>query len=545
MDKIPWWKTAVIYQIYPRSFADTSGNGIGDLRGIIDHLDYLNDDTSRSLGVDAIWLSPIFPSPQYDYGYDVSDYTGIDPVYGTMQDFEELLTEAHSRGIRILLDLVLNHTSHEHSWFEESRSSRDNPKRDWYVWHDGHGRKGQKPPNNWKAYFGGSVWQWDAATEQFYLHHFLKEQPDLNYQNPDVRRAVLDVVRFWLDKGVDGFRLDVIHMLYHDEKLRNNPRSWQAIPSDMNSSLNFQNHLYDVHQPQTHEFLKELRSLAGHYDPPRVLLGEILGPPSITKTYYGKNDELHLVFNFIFMSRPFKAQQFQWAIDLLEQSIPDPLWPAYVLSNHDRPRAYSRYKCKKNELKAKLLATLLLTLRGTPVIYYGEEVGMANANVPKKQMHDPMGLRYWPLSGIIRSINRDGCRTPMQWANEPNSGFARAGVSPWLPLSKNWPQNNVEAQLDDPKSLLSYYRELLWLRKEETALKRGSLAFRKPNYKQLLAYERKSPDETVLVTLNFGRRALSYKLEKDIDERQIKLLLSSFPIQNNQKGELVIPGYCA
>ncbi|MFX0114000.1 MAG: alpha-amylase family glycosyl hydrolase [Candidatus Hodarchaeota archaeon] len=540
MERLPWWKTVVIYQIYPRSFADTTGNGIGDLQGIIKHLDHLNDGTPKSLGIDAIWLSPISPSPQHDFGYDVSDYTAIEPDYGTMQDFEELLTEAHSRRIKVILDLVLNHTSNDHPWFLESKLSRDNPKRDWYVWQNGRGRNGRKPPNNWRAYFGGSAWEWDATTQQFYLHHFLKEQPDLNYRNPEVKAAAIDVAKFWLEKGVDGFRLDVIHMLYHDRKRRNNPRSWRAIPSDMNSSFLFQNHLYDVHQPETHEFLKDLRPLADSYDPPRMLLGEILGPPAITKTYYGNDDELHLVFNFIFMSRPFKAQQFKWAIDLLEESIPDPFWPAYVLSNHDRPRAYSRYKCQKNEQKAKLLATLLLTLRGTPVVYYGEEIGMANAHVPRKRMRDPLGKRFWPFP-----VGRDGCRSPMHWSNTPNAGFSKANTIPWLPLSRNWHQNNVKTQVKDSNSLLSFYRQLIWLRKSKISLNQGSLIFRRTKNTHLLVYERTSQDETILVALNFGKKGIECELAEKEIEQPAEVLLTSWFVPPKTEWPLMIAPYGA
>ncbi len=540
MDSFPWWKTSVFYQIYPRSYNDTTGNGIGDIRGIIEKLDYLKDGTPNSLGIDAIWLSPIFPSPQADFGYDVSNYVDIDPIYGSMDDFVELIAEAHKREIRIILDLVLNHTSDQHPWFLESKESLENPTRDWYIWRSGRGKKGKKPPNNWKAFFGGSAWEWNSQTEHFYYHHFLKEQPDLNYRNPKVREAVINVIRFWLDKGVDGFRLDVIHMLYQDFDLRNNPWSWKALPSDEHSAFNFQNHIYDIHQLETHDFLKVLRQLVDSYNPPRMLLGEVLGPPDLTKTYCGDNDELHLVFNFLFMSRPFKAQQFHWVVDLLEKTLPDPLWPSYVLSNHDRRRAFSRYKCKTNLQRAKLLLTLLLTLRGTPVLYYGEEIGMTNIKVSHRRMQDPLGKRYWLLSAIFSDLNRDGCRSPMQWNPQRNAGFTKTDVRPWLPVSKDLKFKNVQIQEENPNSLLSYYKKLIWLRKKQKALHQGSFTFSESNHKNLLQYYRTYQDEKILVALNFSKKSCLL----DLLNKNNQALLKSWIDQKSEE-TIRIPAYGA
>lgn len=483
-----WWKKAVFYQIYPRSFLDTNGSGMGDLPGIIAKLDYLNDgtaDSMNSLGVDAIWFSPFFPGPDHDYGYDISDYCAVDPRFGTMADFDLLVREAHRRGIRIILDLVVNHTSYKHPWFEESRSSRDSQKRDWYIWKDGRGR-GNKPPNNWRNSFFGPAWSWDEKTEQYYLHSFLKEQADLNWDNPQVREAVADVIRFWLDRGVDGFRLDVPHIYCKDRQFRNNPsfladlgRFFRLPLNDRSLFANLysffclpelQARKYNMHQPETHQVLKEFRDVFNSY-PAVTSVGETIGEdPSLVASYYGENnDELHMNFFFEMIYCRFKAGAFRRCLDRWEKALPEGAWPAYFLSNHDRPRTASRYGTGRiGEKRARLLAMLLLTLRGTPFLYYGEELGMKEVKLAKEELRDPFGIRWYPLYP-----GRDGCRTPMQWdGNSPNAGFSDA--EPWLPIGPDYEIINVTTAQNDPLSHLNLVRKLIRLRRQSPALLDGS-----------------------------------------------------------------------
>ncbi len=494
----PWWKTGVNYEIYPRSFQDTDGDGVGDLKGIIQHLDYLNDGTPNSLGVDAIWLTPFYPSPFYDFGYDVKDYCGIDPMFGTMEDFDTLIEKAHKRGIKIVIDLVFDHTSHRHPWFIESRLSKDSPKRDWYIWKD-------TRPNNWKAFFGGSAWTYDKETDQYYLHSFLPEQPDLNWRNRDVREALFDIVRFWMDKGVDGFRLDVINFIYKDREYRSNPFCFGRRPYEM------QHHIYDRNQPEAHQALQELRQLVDLYGE-KMLVGEIAldkGEDStVASAFYGKNnDELHLAFNFEFLNCSWKAKAFRKAVDLWESSLPPGGWPNYVLSNHDMPRHYSRYaRWGHTEKRAKIAAMMLLTLRGTPFLYYGEEIGMRNVRVPRWKFQDPVGKRYWPFHP-----GRDEERTPMQWNTNDNAGFTIG--QPWLPLSRDYKKNNVQNQLADPDSLLSFYRRLIWLRKKIPTLLTGDYRVVENSADDYCyTYLREDKDGRYLIALNFSSRILDLNL---------------------------------
>lgn len=512
-----WWKRAVFYQIYPRSFADSNGDGIGDLQGIISRLDYLNDGTNASLGIDAIWFSPFFKSPDYDYGYDISDYCAIDPRYGNMEDFDLLLEEAHKRQIRIMLDLVVNHTSIEHPWFVESRSSVDNPKRNWYVWRDGRA-DGTKPPNNWRNNFFGPAWSRDEKSGQYYLHSFLKEQPDLNWANPEVLEAIKDVIRFWLDRGVDGFRLDVAHIYCKDQQFRDNP-PFYARPkiangprfSDrmlMSNLMKFfalpelQVRKYNQHLPDTHNILKEFRRVYDAY-PAVTSVGEIIADdPEMIASYYGtKNDELHMNFYFEMLHCPFKAGAFRRCVDRWEEALPEGAWPAYTLSNHDVTRAISRYGTGgREDDRARLMAMMLLTLRGTPFIYYGEEIGMKEATLPKSKLKDPVGLRWYPLHR-----GRDGCRTPMQWSSGSNAGFSTA--EPWLPVGPEYEHRNVSNQADDPASLLNLMRRLIWKRKELPALLKGeyrSLQEGIPG--DCYLYLRKIEQQELLVSLNFSNR---------------------------------------
>jgi alpha-glucosidase len=503
-----WWRDGVIYQIYPRSFADSNGDGVGDLPGIIAHLDYLNDGTPNSLGVDAIWLSPIYPSPMRDFGYDVANYHDIDPVFGTLADFDRLLAEAHKRGIRVIMDWVMNHTSDQHPWFIESRSSRDNPKRDWYIWRDpSPRRRGEvqvgRPPNNWQSVFGGPAWSWDETTGQYYLHLFLPEQPDLNWRNPQVHDAVFAEARFWLDRGVDGFRLDVADAYYKDAQLRDNPFRLGLRAYDR------QQHIYDWNQPENHDLLKEFRQLLDQY-PERMAVGEV-GEHTAHLFYGNGSDELHLAFNFAFLRCPWSAQAFQRVIEAWDKAVgrftvppaaagPPAGWPCYVLSNHDQTRHISRYAAGRfTEARARVAATMLLTLRGTPFLYYGEELGLRQVSIPRTEIMDPPGKRYWPLYK-----GRDGCRTPLPWNDQPNAGFTTG--RPWLRVNPDYRQVNVAAENQNPDSLLNFYRRLIWLRKASPALRCGSYRPLIQRPVGCLAYLRETVGQTVLVGLNFRSR---------------------------------------
>jgi alpha-glucosidase len=519
---ISWWQTAVIYQIYPWSFQDSNGDGIGDLQGIISRLDYLNlgvpesgqAGTGRSLGIDAIWLSPVYPSPMKDFGYDVADYCDIDPRFGTLADFDQLLQEAHRRGIRVLMDLVLNHTSDQHAWFIESRASRVSPKRDWYIW--ANPREGG-PPSNWQAVFGGSAWEWDARTGQYYLHSFLKEQPDLNWRHPEVRQAMFEVVRFWLDRGVDGFRLDAINWIGKDIRWPDNPRRF-----GMRSYLR-QIHRYSRDQPETHEALRALRAMLKSY-PEAVLIGEASsdtpGGPAVF--YGGGHDELHLVFSFRLLKSRWRAGLMKQVICEWDAAIPLTGWPTQVLSNHDQSRHWNRYGRGGNaERRARAAALLLLTLRGTPFLYYGEEIGMRDVRLKYRELRDPYTKRYWPfLKG------RDRARTPMQWNDSTHAGFT-AGT-PWLPLSADWRGINVAVEEEDATSLLALYRRLIRIRKQSPALRQG--IFRcLDGPSDCLIYVREScePMERMLVVINFSDRPSSFSLGA-VHERG-DVLLSSDP----------------
>ncbi|HQL83868.1 MAG TPA: alpha-glucosidase, partial [Spirochaetota bacterium] len=460
-DGFTWWKHGVIYQIYPRSFYDANGDGVGDLPGIIEKLDYL-----AWLGVDAVWLSPINTSPMYDFGYDISDYRGIDPVFGTLADCDRLIGEAHRRNIRIVMDMVINHTSHLHPWFVESRSSRDNPKRDWYIWHDG---KNGHPPNNWMAAFGGRAWEWDGATGQFYFHSFLKEQPDLNLRNRACREAVFDELRFWLDRGVDGFRLDAVTWYVKDDLFRSNPFGWGP---NAPRPYDLQKHIYDQNRPETHDVLRELRKVLDGYED-RMMVGETYvvsqGGAKTAASYLGSGtDELHLAFDFSLLFSKYGARHFAGCLSRWYDAMPAAGWPSLVLNNHDQPRSMTRWCMGKDGgQRARVLAAMLLTARGTPFLYYGEEIGMKNGAITRKQVRDPVGIKYWPLNK-----GRDPERTPMQWSAGANAGFSAA--EPWLPVAGTFRDVNVAAQTDDPGSLLAWYRDLLALRKKQAALARGS-----------------------------------------------------------------------
>jgi alpha-glucosidase len=525
-----WWQSAVFYQIYPRSFADGNGDGIGDFPGITAKLDHL-----RTLGVDAVWLSPHFPSPQADCGYDITDYTGVAPEYGTLEDFSTFLHEAHARGIRVILDLVLNHTSVEHPWFRESRTSRTNPKRDWYIWQDG---KNGGPPNNWVSVFGGSAWELDALTGQYYYHFHLTEQPDLNWRNPAVKQAIWDTARFWLDLGVDGFRLDAVFTIFEHPDLPNHTATpgladplrllMTMVSADEDApaqprldrhqaAMEFEQLLrYQRQQPGVHELMQELRALVNEYPGDRVLVGE-----ADDVAYYGAgDDELHLVFNFPLMhTRRLTPAHIRANQAERLAALPPEAWPCNTLGNHDAPRVWSRYGDGINDdALARVHAALILTLKGTPFLYYGEEIGMTDLVLTDlHQIRDTAGLIQYrklteelglsPAQALKRvtRMTRDRCRSPLQWANAQNGGFSPASVATWLPANPNYAQGvNVADQEDDPASLLSFYQRLIALRRATPALVAGAYVPVDEHAEDYLAFIRSTPDQTVLVVLNFS-----------------------------------------
>lgn len=482
-----WWQTGVIYQIYPRSFQDADGDGVGDLRGIAQRLDYL-----QWLGVDCVWLSPVYPSPMADFGYDISDYQGIHPLFGAMTDFDELLEQVHSRGMKLILDLVPNHTSDQHPWFLESRSSRNNPKRDWYIWHDAaeHGAL----PNNWLSVFGGHAWEWDEATSQYYYHAFLKQQPDLNWRNAEVQKAMMEVMHFWLRKGVDGFRVDVMWHMIKDSQLRNNPVVPDSPFDEKDLIYEYHDPVYSTDQPEVHEIVRMMRRVTNQYDD-RVLIGEIYLPIHKLVTYYGaERSGAHLPFNFQLLTLPWDSEQIARAVDEYEGALPADGWPNWVLGNHDQPRVASRV----GRSQARVAAMLLLTLRGTPTIYYGDEIGMRDVPIPQDEIVDPQGLNM-----PDRNVSRDPARTPMQWNADEYAGFSSS--KPWLRLPHSFRRVNVELQNEDRDSMLSFYRSLIALRKRQPALQTGKY---KPVYsdKQLIAFIRENEIDRFLVVLNLSHR---------------------------------------
>ncbi len=488
--ELHWWQRGVVYQIYPRSFDDTTGNGVGDLEGIIAQLDYL-----AGLGVDAIWISPFYPSPMADFGYDVADYCDVAPLFGNLATFERLVAEAHARELKVIIDWVPNHSSNQHRWFVESRSSRDNPKRDWYIWRDPAPDGG--PPNNWGSIFGGPAWTFDEPTGQYYLHQFVTEQPEFNWRNPEVRAALYATLRFWLDRGVDGFRMDVIGLLMKDEQLRDNPINPNA-PDNLPANDLF-GRLLPVHNmflPENHERMREIRQIFDEYDE-RCAIGELWGPLDKWVNYYGATgDELHLPFNFRLMDgMSWDAQQIRASVDTLEAALPGFAWPNYVLGNHDRARLATRFG---GEAQARLAALLLLTLRGTPTLYYGDELGIPNVDIPPEKVQDPQGVNL----GIERT--RDVCRTPMQWDASANAGFSPEGVETWLPLTADYVTRNVAVQSQDSTSILNLYRRLLAYRRATPALYGGSYTPLDVMPQDCYVYLRTLDDEKLLVALNFS-----------------------------------------
>ncbi len=495
-----WWRDGVIYQIYPRSFMDSNGDGVGDLPGIIAQLDYI-----ASLGVDALWLSPINKSPMWDFGYDVSDYEDIDPIFGSRADYETLIAEAHRRGLKIMMDLVINHTSHEHPWFKESRSSRANPKADWYIWRNA--APGKRYPNKWASIFGGPAWEWEATRQQFYYHLFLKEQPDLNWHNPEVRAALMQMIKFWLDRGVDGFRLDVVNCYFKDAQFRDNPPAPLKLNTHTALAWFRQKHLYDYEQAELHEAYRELRRLLDSY-PERSSVGEMLEnqDPHAIARFLG-SEQLHLAFNFGFLHQPWRPRALQQAALAWDAAVPPDAWPCYVLSNHDQTRHVTRHgggPRRMVEDRAKVAAALLLTLRGTPFLYYGEELAMPSPFIPRGQVVDPPSKRFWPF------LIRDNARTPMQWDASPNAGFTTG--KPWLPVGPTYKTLNVAAQQADPDSALNFYRALIQLRKSSPALRRGRYRPLIEKPVAAMTYLREADSQTMLVALNFFGRPVEVSL---------------------------------
>jgi alpha-glucosidase len=497
-----WWKRGIVYQVYPRSFQDTNADGIGDLDGIRRRLDYL-----KWLQVDAIWISPVYPSPMADFGYDVADYCGIDPIFGTFADFDRLIEEAHACGLRVILDFVPNHTSDQHPWFIESRASCDGPKRDWYIWRDG--KPDGSPPNNWISNFGGPAWTFDEASGQYYYHAFLREQPDLNWRNPALREAMYNVLRFWLDRGVHGFRVDVIWHLIKDAQLRDNPPNpgWTAGEREIGRLLQ----VNSTDQPEIHEIVGAMRRVLDEYDE-RVLIGEIYLSTERLVAYYGSDlSGAHLPFNFSLIKAPWKAQTIAKVVEEYEAALPQGGWPNWVLGNHDQPRIASRI----GERQARVAAMLLLTLRGTPTMYYGDEIGLPNVPIPPRRVQDP-----WERNEPGLGLGRDPYRTPMQWSAGSNAGFSDG--EPWLPLSADHEMRNVEMLRDDQRSILTLYRRLIALRREHLALSIGDYV---PGGVEgdVLWFERRHGDTRLIVALNFGHEASAVRLPGEA-----RLLLSTY-----------------
>jgi alpha-glucosidase len=487
--ELKWWQRGIIYQIYPRSFQDTSGDGVGDLRGITARLPYV-----ASLGVEAVWLSPIFTSPMHDFGYDVADYVDIDPLFGTLEHFDALVAEAHRLGLKVMLDYVPNHTSSDHAWFQAALRGKESEKRDWYVWRDPAEDGG--PPNNWKSFFGGGAWTLDGASGQYYLHQFLPSQPDLNWRNPEVRAAMADVLRFWMRRGVDGFRVDVIWLLAEDERFLDEPQNpdWQPGQPE-HTRLN---HIYTQDQPETHAYIRELRAVLDEFGD-RMMVGEIYLPVERLLPFAGTRDApmVHLPFNFHLILLPWDAAEVRTFADMYDAACRAAhTWPNWVLGNHDQHRFRSRVGAGQY----RVAQTLLLTLRGTPTVYYGDEIGMENVPVPPERMVDPAGLQQ----PDVPAASRDPERTPMQWDSSAHAGFAPADATPWLPLADDADRVNVAAQEENPTSDLNFFRALTALRREHPALVGGEYRSHDAGHADVFAFERTLGPERVVVLLNFG-----------------------------------------
>ena len=496
-----WWRGGVIYQVYPRSFQDSSGNGVGDLNGIIDRLDHI-----ASLGVDAVWLAPFFTSPMEDMGYDVADYCDVDPLFGTLADFDRLVEKAHALGLKLIIDQVISHTSDRHPWFIESRESRTNPKSDWYVWVDP--TPAGAPPNNWASVFGATSWEWSATRKQYYLHNFLVSQPDLNFHNREVQDAVLDALRFWLERGVDGFRFDTVNFYFHDEKLRSNPPKPKSRRIEAVKPYDMQNHLHDKSQPENLDFLKRVRSLLDAYGAMSVgEVGDEDRPIEIMAAYTEGTERLHMAYSFEFLLADFSPERFKSRIAGFFAGAPDG-WPCWSFSNHDVIRHVSRWgaHAHSREAMAKLAAAMLMSFRGSVCLYQGEELGLPEADLAFEELTDPPGIRFWP-----EYKGRDGCRTPMPWdKGEAPNGFS-TNEKTWLPVKPEHSALNVALQNETSGSMLSFYRALLALRRNTPALVAGNIRFFETTA-PVLAYRRDLGDQTIFCAFNLSTEPVTAKL---------------------------------
>lgn len=526
-----WWRGAVIYQIYPRSFCDTNNDGVGDLRGISEKMDYI-----ATLGVDAIWISPFFKSPMKDFGYDVSDYEAVDPLFGTMEDFDAMIKSAHANGIKVMIDQVISHTSDQHSWFKESRKSRDNSKADWYIWADP--QPDGTPPNNWLSYFGGAAWQWDGKRRQYYMHNFLVSQPDLNFHNPEVRQAVLDGVEFWLKKGVDGFRLDTVDLYYCDKQLRSNPPRPPGVIDGIPESnpYGMQKHIYDKGRPENLSFLEDFRALMDRY-PDITSVGELGAEDAldIIADYTKKDKRLHMSYTFPLLGDKFSAAHVRSTLEYMESHINDG-WPCWAFSNHDIKRVVSRWgNGQQEERFAKLLMALLTSLRGSFCLYQGEELGLTEADIPYEKLQDPYGITFWP-----EFKGRDGCRTPMPWqSGKPNAGFS--SHEPWLPVPPEHLRLAVDTQEKNKESVLNFTRTFLAWRKTQAALQLGDIKFLDAP-EPLLVFTRTWQGKTVVAAFNLGLKELTYQFMQSSKLTLLPIEGFACSLDNNM---VHLPGYSA
>jgi len=528
-----WYKGAVIYQVYPRSFQDTNGDGIGDLKGIISRIDYI-----KSLGVDAIWISPFFKSPMKDFGYDISDYRDIDPLFGDLNDFDELIAQAHQRDIKIIIDQVLSHTSDQHQWFLDSREDKTNDRSDWYVWADS--KPDGTQPNNWLSIFGGPAWQWEPRRGQYYLHNFLTEQPDLNFHNPDVRKAVLDNVEFWLKKGVDGFRLDAINFCYHDAQLRDNPakppekRQGRGFSED--NPYAFQYHHYNNTQPENISFMQDIRALLNKY-PGTVSLGEISSEDSLATMaeYTSGGDKLHMGYSFELLTNDYSSEYIRTTVETLEKRMTEG-WPCWAFSNHDVERVASRWSNngEVNHAQCKMLTALLASLRGSVCMYQGEELGLGEANVAFEDLQDPYGITFWP-----NFKGRDGCRTPMPWQNKNGDHAGFSTSTPWLPVDSNHKNQAVDEQDTNSDSILNAFREFMAWRKNQAVLLEGDIEFIDTG-EPLLAFYRRFEGKTMLCVFNLASNNASLALSNTIVNIHEKLAHHTGTVTDNT---LTLPGF--
>ncbi|MGB2708074.1 alpha-glucosidase family protein [Pseudoalteromonas sp. HL-AS2] len=528
-----WYKGAVIYQVYPRSFQDSNNDGIGDLKGIINRIDYI-----KSLGVDAIWISPFFKSPMKDFGYDISDYRDIDPIFGDLNDFDALIEQAHARDIKIIIDQVLSHTSDQHQWFLDSRENTTNDKSDWYVWAES--KEDGTAPNNWLSIFGGPAWQWEPRRGQYYLHNFFTEQPDLNFHNPDVRQAVLDNVEFWLKKGVDGFRLDAINFCYHDAQLRDNP----AKPKDKRQGRGFsednpyafQYHYYNNTQPENIEFMQDIRALLNKY-PGAVSLGEISSEDSLATMaqYTQGDDKLHMGYSFELLTDDYSSEYIRTTVQTLEQQMTEG-WPCWAFSNHDVERVASRWSDNGeiNPAQCKMLTALLASLRGSVCMYQGEELGLGEANVAFEDLQDPYGITFWP-----NFKGRDGCRTPIPWENEQVDYAGFSENKPWLPVDTAHKSQSVAEQNSDKNSILNAYREFMAWRKTQAVMITGDIEFIQ-TAEPILAFYRTLNNEKMLCVFNLSAQQARLSLPVAITKAYDTLSHHNATLSNNQ---LIMNGF--